>query len=182
MLPDEFNDLEEILWEDVQADEAQSQQSTCGNDHIAPEVRLWTALCFLNGGRVIDLCRIYSISPSAAKSAVSYHCLHATDSAALFDLFWRWKNISTCCGVMWHHLLALDSWLPQTDASSVPNLGDYYSVHYTCDWLNDEVAVGPSLEFMYLFVTGAGKKNNSLLKNPVDNSYSHNMDQSRQSW
>ena len=44
------------------------------------------------------------------------------------------------------------------------------------------LAVGPSLEFMYLFVTGAGKKNNSLLENPVDNSYSHNMDQSRQSW
>ena len=40
MLPDEFNDLEEILWEDVQADEAQSQQTTCGNDHIVPKVRL----------------------------------------------------------------------------------------------------------------------------------------------
>ena len=176
MSPEEFSNLVEILGEDIQVDEDQSRRSTGGNDPIVPEVRLGTTLRFLNGGRVIDACRIYGISPGAAKSAIS-DCLYAivnskhkllsiclpnpTDSTALFDLSRRWENLSTSCGLMRHHLLALDGWLPRTDAPSVPNPGDYYSGHYKCYGLNVQAAVGPSLEFMYFCIAGPGKTNDS---------------------
>mmetsp|Transcript_2840 Transcript_2840/g.5176 ORF Transcript_2840/g.5176 Transcript_2840/m.5176 type:complete len:413 (-) Transcript_2840:41-1279(-) len=172
MTEEAFNQLVEILREDITCNYIKSRNSTGGNEPIYPELVCMVGVRFMGGELIKSLAGIGGMDPGSANRVLHKFllavdmCEHPdlalvlpTTEDAFAQVARKWSVRSDSFGLMDGFLGAIDGWLCCMEKPTLMNAADYFSGHYQRFGLNVQAMCDANLLFMYVGVAAPGKTN-----------------------